>query len=217
MNATSLIVAIYMCFLTSASIAAPAPPQDAAIARYREYVAAIREGKVDQVLKFIEDVPETSKPVIVATVKQMIAVEALKKEMMAQFGAPKLDDDAWKTLGQLSDEQLQHLEAQVGGDIVGLTVNEPQGFAGWMVLRKGQWVVPAAQVLELESMPTFIEPPKNERDWRIKHQQGITTAAEAVLKRLRNKEFKDPAQMQKVLSEETSKNGGGADGEIGTN
>ena len=51
-----LIVATYLLSLTTASSAAP---EDDAIAQYRAYVAAVRAGKPEEVVKLIEPVPAT--------------------------------------------------------------------------------------------------------------------------------------------------------------
>jgi mRNA-degrading endonuclease HigB of HigAB toxin-antitoxin module len=50
-----------------------------------------------------------------------------------------------------------------------------------------------------------MEPAKEERDQMIKYAQATTTAAEAVLKRLQNKKFKTPADVQNSLGEEINK------------
>ncbi len=204
MKTAHLVAATLVLTLLAPSIVAAAP-QDDAIAKYREYVAAIRDSQVENVVKPVEPVPESSKPLLTASVKSKIAVEAVKKEMTVQMGPPKPDDQAWN-IGQLSDELLKRLEAVVDDpNTVGLMVKDPQVSAGWMVRQKGQWVVPAALVMDLPPTPKFTEPAKEEREQMLKYAQATAKAAEAVLKRLRNKEFKTPSDVQAALGEEINK------------
>ena len=213
MKIAHVAAATLMSALLAASLVAAAPPDDA-LAKYREYVAAIRDGELENVVKLVEPVPESSTPLLTASVESKIAMEAVKKEMTAQMGPPKPDDQAWN-IGQLSDELLNRLEAVAEDpDTVGLMVKDPQVFAGWMVRQKGQWVVPAAMVMDLPPAPKFTEPGKEEREQRLKYAQATTKAAEAVLKRLHNKEFKTPAEVQNALGEQIDK-AAPAQGEIG--
>jgi hypothetical protein len=199
-----LVAATLVWALLTPSIGAAAPPDDA-IAKYRDYVAAIREGQVEKVVKLVEPVPESCKPLLTASVESKIAVEAVKKEMTAQMGPPKPGDQAW-SIGQPSDDLLKRLAAVAQDpNTVGLMVKEPQVSAGWMVRQKGQWVVPAAMVMDLPPAPKFTEPAKEEREQMLKYAQATAKAAEAVLKRLRNKEFKTPAEVQNALGEEMNK------------
>ena len=198
-----VVAALVWALLMPSTVAAA--PKDDAIAKYREYVAAIRGGQVENVVKMVEAVPESTKPVLTASVKSKIALEAVKKEMTAQMGPPKPDDQAW-SIGQLSDDLLKRLEAVVEDpNTIGLMVKEPQVSAGWMVRQKGQWVVPAALVMDLPPAPKFTEPAKEEREQMLKYAQATTKAAEAVLKRLKNKEFKTPSEVQNALGEEINK------------
>ena len=104
----------------------------------------------------------------------------------------------------------------IGPNTVGLMVKEPQVSAGWMVRQKGQWVVPAALVMDLPPAPKFTEPAKEEREQMLKYAHARSKAAEAVLKGLRNKELKTPSDVQNALGEEMNKAapGTGAAGEI---
>src|SRR5439155_17903742 len=109
MKGSTILAANLACAMTLANVAAAAP-HDEAIAGYRQFVAAIRAGDAAKALQLIEPVPETSKPVLAASVKAKIAVEAVRKEMEAQFGPPKVGDESWN-VGELSDEMLKRLEA----------------------------------------------------------------------------------------------------------
>ena len=91
-----------------------ASPEDDAITQYRTYVAAVRAGKPEDVAKLIEPVPETSKPLLTARIAQEIAVETMKKEMVAQMGTAKTGDEAWAIGGLPYDDVLKNLKG-VGG------------------------------------------------------------------------------------------------------
>ena len=185
--------------LTFANVAAPVPHE--AIARYRQFVAAIRTGDAAKAVQLIEPVPETSKPLVAASVKAKIAVEAVRKEMAAQFGPATADDESWR-IGELPDELLERLEAVAEDqDTVLLTVKKPEVVAGWMVRRNGRWTVPAGLLLDLPPAPKFEEPPAEQRARMRKYADATAKAAEGVLKRLRRKEFKKNAEVQRALGE----------------
>jgi hypothetical protein len=132
--------------LASASAAAP---QDEAIARYRLYVAAVRDGQFDKAVNVVEPVPEPFKPLVVASIKSRIAVEALKKEVVGRWGPPRGDEED-DINGELSDALLNKIEGAVlDADRVALSVKEPTVGAGWMVRRKGEWYVAAGVLLDL--------------------------------------------------------------------
>ncbi len=63
MKTAHLVAATLVLTLLAPSIVAAAP-QDDAIAKYREYVAAIRDSQVEKVVKLVEPVPESCKPLL---------------------------------------------------------------------------------------------------------------------------------------------------------
>lgn len=205
MRPICLVLVAAICFPTFTKVSAATAEEDA-IAQYRAYVTAVRAGKSEDVMKLIEPVPESCKAVLDARLKQAIAVEAMKKEMIAQFGPAKTGDDAWNIGGLPYDDAMKSLKG-VGqqGDMILLITTEPQGTAAWMIRRNGKWIVPAGLVLDLEPGKPWVEPDAAARDATIKYADTITKAAEAVLKRLRNKEFKKPADASTAFGEELKK------------
>jgi hypothetical protein len=192
---------------------ARAAPEDAAVEQYRAYVKAVRAGKLDDVVKRVEPVPATSKPLLNARVKQAIAVEAMKKEMLAQMGPPKAGEDGWEIGGLPYDDVLKNLKAVVQDEnTVGLMAVDPrtkaEGVVGWMIRRNGKWIVPAGLVMDLEPAPEFVEPEDGERDEKIKYADATTKAADAVLQRLKKKEFKKPAEVLQAFGTEMQKASG---------
>src|SRR4051812_38132836 len=136
---------------------------DEALAQYRAYVIAAREGKSDDVLKLIEPVPESCKTFLAARIKMEIAVEALKKEMIAQMGPAKTADDVWTIGGIPYDDVLKGVKAVAQDEnTMAILGNVPgpgtQMVCGAMVRQQGKWLVPAWVALDLEPTDKFVEP-----------------------------------------------------------
>ena len=206
MRAKQITLFAIVCLLPALARAAP---EDGAVEQYRAYVTAVRAGKLDDVVKLVEPVPETSKALLNARLKQAIAVEAMKKEMISQFGPAKTGDDAWNIGGLPYDDAMKNLKGVAqGADTVALMVTEPQGVAGWMIRKNGKWVIPAGLVMDLEPAPQFVEPEAGERDEKIKYADATTKAADGVLQRLKKKEFKKPAEVLQALGAEMQKASG---------
>ena len=153
--------------------AQPAASDADAVAQYNAYVVAVRAGKIEDVVKLIEPVPETSKALLTARIKQAIAIEALKKEMIAQMGPPKMEEDGWDIGGLPYDDLLKNLKGVAqGANVMVLVTKNPRtnqdGTAALMVRRNGKWIVPATMVMDLEppddlSVP-FVEPNADDRE-----------------------------------------------------
>jgi hypothetical protein len=182
-------------------------------------VTAVRAGKVDDVLKLVEPVADALKPLLNARVKQAIAVEAMKKEMLAQMGPPKAGEDGWEIGGLPYDDVLKNLKpVKQNENLIGLMATDPrskvEGVVGLMVRRNGKWLVPAGVVMDLEPTdgepaPQFVEPDAGDREEKIKYADATTKAADAVLQRLKKKEFKKPAEVLQALGDEMKKAGKG--------
>jgi hypothetical protein len=203
-----LIVLLALICVAPATLRAA--PEEGPVEQYRAYVKAVRAGKLDDVVKLIEPVPDTSKPLLNARVKQAIAVEAMKKEMLAQMGPPKAGEDGWEIGGLPYDDVLKNLRPVVqDANIVGLTAIDPrskaEGVIGWMVRRTGKWMVPAGLVMDLEPAEEFVEPDASERDEKIRYADATAKAADAVLNRLKTNEFKKPAEVLRAFGDEMQK------------
>jgi hypothetical protein len=185
-----------------------AAPEDDAVAQYRAYVAAVRAGKPEEVLKLVESFPETSKALLDARIKRDIALEAMKKEMVAQMGPAKTGDDSWAIGGLPYDDVLGNLKGMPSGaDVVGILCDAPQAMVGWMVRRNGKWMVPAGLVMGLTPTPQYVEPDPELRQRIIQHDNAMTAGTDAVRKRLKAKEFSKPAEvsyLQKLWTAATS-------------
>jgi len=210
MAAKPITLFVLLCLLSALARAAP---EDGAVEQYRAYVTAVRAGKPEDVVKLIEPVPETSKALLNARVKQAIAVEAMKKEMLAQMGPPKAGEEGWEIGGLPYDDVLKNAKAVAQDqDMVGITAVDPrtkaEGVLGWMVRRNGKWVVPAGLVMDLEPAPQFVEPEASERDEKIKYADATTKAADAVFQRLKKKEFKKPGEVLQAFGAEIQKASG---------
>jgi hypothetical protein len=202
-----LIVAV--AFVLSCGTRSFAAPEDDAIAQYRAYVTAVRAGKLDDVVKLIEPVPQTSKALLNARISQEIAVEAMKKEMVAQMGPAKTGDDSWAIGGLPYDDALQNLKGVAqSADLVLILATKPEGTMGWMARQNGKWIVPAGLVMDLEPAPQFVEPEAPQREEKIKYADATTKAADAVLQRLKKKEFKKPAEVLQAFGSEMQKASG---------
>jgi hypothetical protein len=200
-----LVLVAATCLLSLATVSSAAPEDDA-IAQYRAYVTAVRAGKPEVVVKLIEPVPETSKPLLTARIAQAIAVEATKKEMVAQMGPAKTGDEAWMIGGLPYDDVLKNLKGVAqGADVVGILATKPEGTVGWMVRRNGKWIVPAGLVMDLQPGEQFVEPAAPEREERIKYANATAKAADAVLQRLKKKELKNPAEVLQAFGDEMQK------------
>jgi len=202
----TLLVLVAGTYLLSLATASSAAPEDDAIAQYRAYVTAVRAGKPEEVVKLIEPVPETSKPLLTARIAQEIAVEAMKNEMVAQMGPAKTGDEAWMIGGLPYDDVLKNLKGVAqGADVVGILATKPEGTVGWMVRRNGKWIVPAGLVMDLQPGEQFVEPAAPEREERIKYANATAKAADAVLQRLKKKELKKPAEVLQAFGDEMQK------------
>jgi hypothetical protein len=207
MRLKAIALLALICFAPATLCAAP---EDGAVEQYRAYVKAVRAGKLDDVVKLVEPIPETSKPLLNARLKQAIAVEAMKKEMLAQMGPPKAGEDGWEIGGLPYDDVLKNLKPVVqDANTVGLTAIDPrskaEGVVGWMVRRTGKWIVPAGLVMDLEPADEFVEPEEAEREEKIAYADATAKAAEAVLHRLKKKEFKKPAEVLQAFGDEMQK------------
>ena len=147
MKSIALAFAALACFIAFAKASTTAPEADA-ITQYRAYVAAIRAGKIDDAVKLVELVPESCKPLLIARLKQAIAVEAMKNEMIAQMGPPKIEEDGWAIGGLPYDDLLQNVKGVAQGpNVMVLMTKNPrtneEGTSAWMVRRDGKWFLPA--------------------------------------------------------------------------
>lgn len=200
------------CILLFTQLAVAGPAEEA-VAQYRAYVAAVRAGKTEDVEKLVETIPPSSKPLLAARIKQAIAVEAVKREMLAQMGPPKAGEEGWEIGGLPYDDVLANLKPVIQDAVtIGLLATYPKTnsdvMVGWMVHRSGKWLVPAALVMELPPEPQFVEPDPALRARMIKYADAITAAANAIIKRLHDKEFKKPADVLAAWSQEIEKAGG---------
>lgn len=191
--------------MASTALAAPA---DDAVKAYRDYVAAIRAGSKDNVLKVVESVPESSKPLLVASIESLIAVEAVKAEMTKQMGPEPAEEEEGWNMGQLPERVLKDLKGEATPDgTVKLKAHDPLAKSdyeiGVMVRRGDRWVVPAMTVIGLETTAQFEEPPQSEREDLLKQARAVTAAGKSVLGRLQKKEFKTPVEVQEALTRET--------------
>jgi hypothetical protein len=196
--------------LSAISATTWAAPEDGAAEQYRAYVSAVRTGKLDDVVKLVEPVPATSKPMLTARIKQAIAVEAMQKEMVAQMGPAKSGEEGWAIGGLPYDDVLKDLKPVAqDANTVALQGVDPASNTpvpvGWIIRRNGKWLVPAGLVLDLEPAPQFVEPEAAERAEKIKDADAMTKAADVVLQRLKKKEFKKPAEVQSALAQELRK------------
>ncbi|HEX3357430.1 MAG TPA: hypothetical protein VHS31_10705 [Tepidisphaeraceae bacterium] len=199
----TLLVLVTSALLLPFAAQSSAAPDDDAVAQYRAYVTAVRAGKPEEVMKLIEPVPETSKPLLTACIAQEIAVEAMKKEMVAQMGPAKTGDDAWAIGGLPYDDVLKNLKGVAGGaDVVMILATKPEGTVGWVARRNGKWIVPAGLVMDLQPAAQFVEPEAPAREESIKYANATAKAADTVLQRLKKKEFKQPADVLKAFSDE---------------
>jgi hypothetical protein len=169
---------------------------------------------MEDALKLIEPVPESCKQLLTARLKQAIAVEAMQKEMIAQMGPPKIEEEGWAIGGLPYDDLFKNLKGVAQGEngVVLVATNprsKQEGPCGLMVRRNGKWLILAAMALGVQppddpSAP-FVEPDADSREQSMKYANATRAAAEAVLKRLRNKEFSKPAEVANALSEEMKK------------
>jgi hypothetical protein len=209
--AAAVSLVIMLATVLRVASAQGAPGDDAADA-FRKYVAALRAGSVDDVLKLVEPVPDSSKPLLRACVESAVAVEKIKTEMTRQMGPPKRDEDGWN-LGQQSDEVLKTMHGIPEGDIVKLVAKDPadpkaEFDVGLAVRAEGRWVVAAATAIGIDPPSKFIEPPPDERARLLKLADATTSAAKAVLARLQKKEFKSPGEVNDALVQELTRAGG---------
>ena len=212
----AIVLSILVWQQRSAGAPSAAPDADA-IAQYRAYVAAVRAGKIDDAIKLVEPVPESCKPLLNARIKMAIAVEALKKEMIAQMGPPRIEEEGWAIGGLPYDDLLKSLKGVAQGENVTVLVatnprTKQEGSSGWMVRRSGKWVVPATMVMDLQppedpSAP-FAVPSEFDLAEDTKYADSTRRAADAVLKRLQSKEFKNPAEVVRAFGDEMKKEKG---------
>lgn len=189
------------------------PADHPAIKAYRGYVQAIRKGDEKAVIALVQEVPAESKPALAAAVGSLIAVEAVKNEMVARMGPPKLEEEGWN-MGQLPDEMLNALRVgseQPEGAVI--VIKDPQdpngseGTAGLMIRNGDEWRVPASMVFGLSPTPTFeiAALSKEESEQIMTMSTSITAGAWRVLARLKAGEFKDPVAVQTAIGDEVQK------------
>jgi hypothetical protein len=196
--------------ILSVACAQGAPGDDAADA-FRKYVAAIRAGSVDDALKFVEPVPEASKPLLRACVESAVAVEKVKTEMTKQMGPPKHDEEGWN-MGQQPDDVLKTLHGIADGDNVKLVAKDPadpkeEFDVGFAVRSEGKWLVAATTAIGIDPPSKFVEPPADERERLLKLANLATSGAKTVLTRLQKKEFKSPGEVQDAFIQEQMRPG----------
>lgn len=194
-----------LCVLLMAVSVNGAPADDATDV-FRKYVAAIRVGSVDDALKLVEPVPESSKALLRACVECAIAVEKVNTEMTRQMGPAKPEEDG-RSMGQPSDEALKILRGVAAGDTVRVLAADPLDpkesiDVALLVRSEGKWVVAAATVVGINPATRFVEPPPDERERFVKLANALTSAATTVLPRLQKEEFKSPAELQDAMNEE---------------
>ncbi len=199
-----------LCMMLAVAAAQGAPGDDAADA-FRKYVAAIRAGSVDDALKLVESVPESSKPLLRASVEGTVAVEKVKTEMAKQMGPVKHDEEGWN-MGQQPDDILKTLHGIADGDGVKLVARDPadpnaEFDVGLAVRGEDKWLVAAATAIGIDPTSKFVEPPADERERLLKLANLTTSAAKIVLARLQKKEFKSPGEVQNALIQELMRAG----------
>jgi hypothetical protein len=208
------------CVLLLAIVnSATAQPQHEAIGQYKAFMSAVRAGKFEDVIKLVEPVPKDAAPMVEAALKLQIAYVGLKDELTAQFGLPGPKDEDEFGERAVAARLLDNLRADVQNErIVVLHAKDPQMkneyTLGMMVHRNGKWLVSAAlltdQLEELKPDGTFKTPTAAERRLFIEHAKTTTKAIEAILRRLKKKEFKSRAEVVKAFSDAMPK----AEGEI---
>lgn len=199
-----------LCAVLTVASARGAPGDDAADV-FRKYVAAIRDGSVDDTLKLVEPVPESSKPLLRTCVESAVAVEKVKTEMAKQMGPPKHDEEGWN-MGQQPDDVLKTLRDVSEGDTAKLVAKDPMDQkaefdVGLAVRSDGKWLVAAATAIGIDPPAKFVEPPPDERERRLKLAGFTTSAAKTVLSRLQKKEFETPGDVQDALIQEMMRAG----------
>jgi len=198
-----VLVLVLVAAALVSSVAFAEPVNDA-VKVYRDYVAAIRAGSSDKILSLVETVPETSKPLLVASVEALIVVKAVKTEMTKQMGPEPTEEEEGWNMGQLPERILKDLKGEADADgTVKLKARDPLGDSefeiGVMVRQGDKWVVPAATAIGLDPTAKFEEPAEAEREDLLKQIRTVTTGAKSVLPRLQKKEFKSPAEVQDAL------------------
>src|SRR5688500_1644472 len=189
---------------------ASAQPQHEAITQYKAFMAAVRAGKSDEAMKLVEPVPKDAASLVTTALRFLIVDTALKTEVAAQMGAYDPKDEDYLEEALHAPEVLENLKVQPRlKDIVLLRATDPRTRTELtlvpMILRDGKWLVPAATLggMQLEFKPgaTSELPPPKLRQQIIEHTEAETKAFEAVLKRLKNKEFKTRDDVVKALSD----------------
>lgn len=204
-------LAIILCLLATAATTAPSrEPADAAVRVYRDYVAAIRSGPAEKVLKLVEPVPESSKALLTKYVEMRIAIERFNAEIANQFSPPK-PDRGDTIMGEFPSEWLKDVFAEaVDARTLQLKLKDPddpqiESPIGLMVRRGDAWLVSATLPLDQEASATFVEPPANIRDAKLKFAEAWSAAAKSTLERLQKREFKSAAEAEGALKQEIAR------------
>ena len=211
MKAFAILGCVLVLSLANATASAR-PPEDA-VRAYRAYVAAVRSGPPEKVLKLVQPVPESSEALLAKYVDMRIAVERVKAEIAKQFNPPEPDrGDA--IMGEFPDEWLKDLVAEaVDERTMELKLKDPddpeiESAVVLMVRQGGTWLVSAALVVDEEASATYVEPRAEIRDAKLKVAEAWAAAAKFTLARLQKKEFKSAAAAEAALKREFARAAG---------
>jgi hypothetical protein len=202
---------IIVCLL-AATAPSGGPANDAAKV-YRDYVAAIRSGPAEKVLKLVEPVPESSKVLLAKYVETRIAIERFKAEIAKQFNPPK-PDRGDTIMGEFPNEWLKDVVAEpVDARTMQLKLKDPddpqiESPIGLMIRRGDAWLVSATLPLDEEASATYVEPRAEIRDAKLKVAEAWSAAAKSTLDRLQKKEFKSAAEAEGALKREFARAAG---------
>lgn len=181
---------------------------------YRAYVAAVHAGDLAKTLAAVEAVPAACESALKAAAKSVIALEAVKTEMIKRLGPPKTDEEEGWNMGQLPDKVVRSVFVGAEDtDSATLMAKDPRdsnggGFKiGVMVQRNGQWRVPASLLLGDDFLDgaKFVTPAKEVIDQATTMADAITGGAERVLVRLKAGEFKEATEVQSAIEAEMQK------------
>ena len=207
-----------VCSALLAILAIAAAPEHPALTQYRAYVAAVRSGDEKTLLKLAAPVSKENQPLQLAHIKCTIALEELRKETVAQLGPIDYQkDDGWMGTGILPEEMIKELKVREQNGWAGIIAKNPE--SGQMDLTiaimknvNGKWLMPFAMDLNMEGgNQPYIEPKDaEEREAMLEEFNSHTKAAPQVIKRLKNKEFKQRSEVlsaMTALSSATTGNG----------
>ncbi len=214
MRHTCAFLSLVLIVITTAPLVLAGPGEDA-VASYRAYVKAIREGRLEDAKERIEKVPPEQKELVDVSLKALIARDALKTVVVEKIGptAPNADEGLL-FFDQLSDDALKSLRAEVPeqeAEMIGVMAKlspEGQEFpAAVMVKRDGKWVLPVMYVTQFTSPPEDVNTPELLQRVMEDHN-AMRVASERVLGRVKKGEIKTHAGVVEALTIEKKRAGG---------